>query len=126
MTRARGLIRAFEVGFLRQRPVNESYVAGRGEGRFGRECGEVPEPLVDHPALRVHSQVVDRELLEGPTAPAIGSAPDLEDERLAAFPWERVKVVIQVVDELEIDEGFGGGRYPPALLVGGDAARPHG
>ena len=105
--------------------MNESYVGGRGEARFGSECCEVPEPLVDHPSLRVHTQVVDRELLEGPTPPAIGSAPDLEDERLAAFPWERAKVVIQVVHEFEVHEGLGGGRDPPALLIGGDAAWPY-
>src|SRR2546428_2611517 len=119
MTRARGLIRAFEVGFLRQRPVNESYVAGRGEGRFGRECGEVPEPLVDHPALRVHAQVVDRELLEGPTARAIGPASDLENQGLTALPRERAKVVVEIVHELEIHEGLSGRRDPPALLIGG-------
>src|SRR5207247_5619480 len=71
------------------------------------------------------TQVVDRELLEGPTAPAISSAPDLEDERLAAFSWERAKVVIQVVHEFEVHEGLGGGRDPPALLIGGDAAWPY-
>ena len=79
------------------------------------------EPVVDHPCLGFHTEIVDGELAERPAPIAIGARSDLEDECLAAFSWERAEVVVHVVDELEIDERFGRRRHPPPLLIGADA-----